>query len=136
TVECGRVARPAPPPGKGINQNVQSFASPGPTLALYDFSQREGQTDYYIVVDGWRPTDKGHFEIAVTKGSVATIPSGETQAAVAGIGMQIQAATAQITDQIQAASNPSQFTRWDFAESSTRTGLREFITLASETDQM
>jgi hypothetical protein len=104
--DCGKAFVPT---------GIEPFANDGGRLVLFGPSGGV-LTDWYIVVDGWTATDKGPFEIGTSLASEINAQVGDNTEAVVG-------------------SLLPHLTKWNYSESSTRSGFREFITLESATAQ-
>jgi hypothetical protein len=106
--------------GKAFSSGVsKTFATDGPRLVLPSYAgvieAHLFSTDWYIVLAGWTPNDKGPFEIGVSLADSFNSFGDNGQAVVGSL--------------------LPRFTTWSFSESSTRDQFREFITLESAQTQ-
>ena len=114
TTPCGKSQFPAATAQNQIG--LFPFFPPGTT-----------ETVWSIVVDGWTAADAGPMEVGTTVGGGC--PFTCEAIAIGGLDQASASLGSTLTDL------KSKSTRWSFAESSTRGGLREFITLSSPTTQ-
>jgi hypothetical protein len=113
------------------------FASSGGGPIFLIASTTTGRVvTYYVVVDGWTAADKGNFEIAVSRDvflSSNQVYVNNTQAVTGSVLKGLEGLFQELTPVITGLA--AKYTRWDFSESSTRDGFREFITLSSDVAQ-
>jgi hypothetical protein len=126
-------ANPTTPCGEA--QSVTFASAQNAIVVLPFFPSGTKATVWSIVIAGWTPNDRGVMKIATVMPSSAcqfaceALPIGIAGGDAAGVQSSIGAAQGAI------ASLQPKFTHWSFAESSTRDGLREFITLSSPVTQ-
>lgn len=119
SADCGRALAVSTP-----NSQISIASNGGPILLLPPTNPGDPVITWYIVVDGWGSADKGAFEIGVSLAPL--IDSG-------GTTINLDNSQAVIGSVVRSLSTRN--SQWDFSESSTRDGFREFITLSSDTTQ-